>query len=150
MIAMSASATSTRSNRPRRSQRSFAVMDLAGRQMPEVEFIAGLPDLDQNKKRSHGGHRSQNVREFRADKIRDCKLRRGKRNPAHGCGRQDGAREITGYVLGRFGSTETALADKVFMVATDQAETWLDAGIQKAMSLFNGTIDDSVSERKEQ
>ncbi len=67
-----------------------------------------------------------------------------------GIGRQSGAREITGYVLGRFASTEAVLADKVFSVATDQAETWLDAGIQKAMSLFNGNVDVSVSERNEQ
>lgn len=55
-----------------------------------------------------------------------------------GIGRQDGAREITGHVLGRFGSTETALADKVLTAATQQVETWLEAGIQKAMSQFNG------------
>ncbi len=67
-----------------------------------------------------------------------------------GIGRQDGAREITGYVLGRFGSTESALADKVFKVAANQAETWLEAGIQKAMSLFNGNVDDSVNEGKQQ
>jgi PTH1 family peptidyl-tRNA hydrolase len=67
-----------------------------------------------------------------------------------GIGRQEGARQIKGYVLGRFGSTEAALADKVFNVAADQAETWLVAGIQKAMSQFNGNVDDSVNERKEQ
>jgi peptidyl-tRNA hydrolase, PTH1 family len=61
-----------------------------------------------------------------------------------GIGRQAGAREITGYVLGRFGSTEAALADKVFKLATDQAETWLEAGIHKAMSLFNGNVEVSV------
>ena len=54
-----------------------------------------------------------------------------------GIGRLDGAREITGHVLGRFGSTEAAVADKVFTVAADQAETWLEAGIQKAMNEFN-------------
>ena len=54
-----------------------------------------------------------------------------------GIGRIDGARQITGFVLGRFGSTETALADKVLAVAADQAETWLEAGIQKAMNQFN-------------
>jgi PTH1 family peptidyl-tRNA hydrolase len=54
-----------------------------------------------------------------------------------GIGRLDGAREITGHVLGRFGSTEAALADKVLSVAADQAETWLEAGIQKAMNQFN-------------
>jgi peptidyl-tRNA hydrolase, PTH1 family len=67
-----------------------------------------------------------------------------------GIGRQSGAREITGHVLGRFSSTEAALADKVLTVAADQAETWLEAGIQKAMSQFNGVVDDSASEGKEQ
>jgi len=67
-----------------------------------------------------------------------------------GIGRQDAAREITGHVLGRFGSTEAALADRVFKVASDQVETWLEAGIQKAMSRFNGNVDDSVNEREEQ
>jgi len=69
-----------------------------------------------------------------------------------GIGRQDGAREITGHVLGRFGSTEAPLADKVLAVAADQVETWLEAGIQKAMSQFNGVVleSDSVKERKEQ
>lgn len=57
-----------------------------------------------------------------------------------GIGRQGGAREITGYVLGRFSSTEAALADKVLTVASDQAEIWLEAGIQKAMNQFNGTV----------
>jgi PTH1 family peptidyl-tRNA hydrolase len=63
-----------------------------------------------------------------------------------GIGRQSGAREITGYVLGRFSSTEAALADKVLTVASDQAETWLEAGIQKAMSQFNGVVSDSANE----
>ena len=67
-----------------------------------------------------------------------------------GIGRQGGAREITGYVLGRFSSTEAALADKVLTVATDQAETWVEAGIQKAMSQFNGVVDGSANESDEQ
>lgn len=67
-----------------------------------------------------------------------------------GIGRQSGAREITGYVLGRFSSTEAALADRVLTVASDQAETWLEAGIQKAMSQFNGVISDPANEGKEQ
>jgi PTH1 family peptidyl-tRNA hydrolase len=67
-----------------------------------------------------------------------------------GIGRQEGERQIKGYVLGRFASTQTALADKVFNAAADQAETWLVSGIQKAMSQFNGNVDDSVNEGKEQ
>jgi PTH1 family peptidyl-tRNA hydrolase len=67
-----------------------------------------------------------------------------------GIGRTAGPREITGHVLGRFNSTEAQLADKVFAVATDQAECWLNDGIQKAMNQFNGTIDGPADERKEQ
>jgi len=67
-----------------------------------------------------------------------------------GIGRADGAREITDYVLSRFSSTEAALADKVLSVACDQAECWLDAGIQKAMSQFNGAVDDPANESTKQ
>ncbi len=55
-----------------------------------------------------------------------------------GIGRQDGAREITGHVLGRFQSTEQALVDKVLSRASEAAECWLDEGIQMAMTRFNG------------
>ncbi len=67
-----------------------------------------------------------------------------------GIGRQPGAREITDYVLGRFQSTEAALADKVLTAAADQAECWLDAGIEKAMSQFNGVVRGTGNESKEQ
>lgn len=67
-----------------------------------------------------------------------------------GIGRREGAREITGHVLGRFDSTETGLIDKVLKVAADQAEAWLTTGIQKAMSQFNGVVDDAASERENQ
>ena len=67
-----------------------------------------------------------------------------------GIGRLEGAREITGHVLGRFSSTETKLADKVLTVAASQAETWVVAGIQKAMNQFNGPVEDAVDERKDQ
>jgi peptidyl-tRNA hydrolase, PTH1 family len=67
-----------------------------------------------------------------------------------GIGRHSGAREITGYVLGRFNSTEAPLMDKVLTAASDQVETWLAAGIQKAMSQFNGVIGDAANERIEQ
>jgi peptidyl-tRNA hydrolase, PTH1 family len=67
-----------------------------------------------------------------------------------GIGRQSGVREIAGYVLGRFSSTDAALVDRVLSVASDQAETWLDAGLQKAMSQFNGVVTDSANERSVQ
>jgi PTH1 family peptidyl-tRNA hydrolase len=67
-----------------------------------------------------------------------------------GIGRKDGAREITNYVLGRFSPAEAKLTEKVLTVASDQAECWLSAGIEKAMNQFNGVVDDSVKEREEQ
>jgi PTH1 family peptidyl-tRNA hydrolase len=67
-----------------------------------------------------------------------------------GIGRQAGAREITGHVLGRFSSTEIELMDKVLKVASDQAECWLDAGIQEAMSRFNGVLESPAKESEEQ
>ena len=67
-----------------------------------------------------------------------------------GIGRQEGAREITGHVLGRFSSTEAKLVDKVLTVAALQAETWVVAGIQKAMNQFNGAVEDAVDESKDQ
>ena len=59
-----------------------------------------------------------------------------------GIGRKAGAREITDYVLGRFSSGEAELAEKVLTAAADQAEVWLKAGIQKAMSQFNGLVEE--------
>jgi len=69
-----------------------------------------------------------------------------------GIGRQDGARQITGHVLGRFSSTEAAVMDNVLTVASDQVETWLESGIQKAMSQFNGVpkSPDAANEGKAQ
>jgi PTH1 family peptidyl-tRNA hydrolase len=58
-----------------------------------------------------------------------------------GIGRQDGAREITDYVLSRFDRTEMALMKKVLDHAASQAECWLDEGITKAMQL-NGMVEE--------
>ncbi len=54
-----------------------------------------------------------------------------------GIGRQEAARQITGHVLGKFNSTETGSVDTVLNAASEQVETWLEAGIQQAMSQFN-------------
>lgn len=62
-----------------------------------------------------------------------------------GIGRKDGAREITGHVLGRLGVTEMAVMEKVLVRAADQVECWLAHGLQKAMSQFNGAIEDLTS-----
>ena len=56
-----------------------------------------------------------------------------------GIGRQDGLREITGHVLGRFDAAENELLEKVLDRAVAQVETWLDAGMEKAVQL-NGVL----------
>ena len=55
-----------------------------------------------------------------------------------GIGRQDGRREITGHVLGKFGKDEAPLLEKVLQRAADQAECRVAEGIEKAMNRFNG------------
>jgi PTH1 family peptidyl-tRNA hydrolase len=65
----------------------------------------------------------------------------------NGIGREtNGPREITGYVLGAFRSSDRELLDKVLTRARDQIECWLDEGIGKAMSRYNGKI--SLDENK--
>ena len=57
-----------------------------------------------------------------------------------GIGRKDNLREITGHVLGRFDAAENGLVEKVLDRAAGQVETWLDAGLEKAMQ-WNGTVE---------
>lgn len=64
-----------------------------------------------------------------------------------GIGRRNGLRQITGHVLGKFGSEESDLVEKVLVRAANQIECWLTAGIQKAMSQFNGTVSPNNEEK---
>lgn len=57
-----------------------------------------------------------------------------------GIGRRAGAREITDHVLGVFPESELKILDLALARAADQAECWLDAGIEKAMNEHNGTV----------
>jgi len=64
-----------------------------------------------------------------------------------GIGRRNEAREITGHVLGKFSAEENALLEKVLERAAGQMECWLAAGLQKAMSQFNGVVDPTNEEK---
>ena len=64
-----------------------------------------------------------------------------------GIGRQNEARQITGHVLGKFSAGENALLKKVLERAAGQIECWLSAGLQKAMSQFNGAISPTNEEK---
>lgn len=58
-----------------------------------------------------------------------------------GIGRRDPAvRQIAGHVLSQFGAAEEDVLEKVLRKAGDQIECWLQFGVAKAMSQFNGVI----------
>ena len=65
-----------------------------------------------------------------------------------GIGRKDSAREITDYVLGKFEKSENELLEKVLERAAGQIDCWLESGLQKAMSQFNGVIGPKNEEKK--
>jgi PTH1 family peptidyl-tRNA hydrolase len=65
-----------------------------------------------------------------------------------GIGRRGIARQITGHVLGKFEATESELLEKVLDRAAGQIDCWLEAGLQTAMSQFNGVIDPNNEEKK--
>jgi PTH1 family peptidyl-tRNA hydrolase len=91
---------------------------------------------------SSGGHHG----------LESIEARLGTRDYARlrvGIGRRTGAREITGHVLGNFDADESGLLEEVLTVAADQAQTWLTAGIQKAMNQFNGPVEGAENEGKE-
>ena len=67
-----------------------------------------------------------------------------------GIGRRDGAREITGHVLGKFSQPEVEILEQVLTWAASQAESWVREGIQKAMNKFNGTVEGPENERNKQ
>ena len=54
---------------------------------------------------------------------------------------QQGVRDITGHVLGRFAPDERAVWDRVLERAGMQAETWLADGLARAMNLYNGPVE---------
>lgn len=67
-----------------------------------------------------------------------------------GIGRKDSRREISGHVLGKLSATEMVLLEKVLVRAAEQVECWLAHGLPKAMSQFNGVVEDSNNEGTKQ
>ena len=65
-----------------------------------------------------------------------------------GIGRtQSNVREITNYVLGDFGAADAELLQKILNRASEQVESWLDEGIEKAMNKFNGHVEPARKEK---
>jgi peptidyl-tRNA hydrolase, PTH1 family len=83
---------------------------------------------------SSGGHHGLESIEERLGTREYARLRMG-------IGRQrSDVREITGYVLGKFGTAEAETLELMLKRAAAQIERWLDAGIQRAMNEFNGSV----------
>ncbi len=108
---------------------------------PQLELLVAVDDADlplgEIRLRtggSSGGHHGLESIEQHLGSREFARLRLG-------IGRQDGAREITDYVLSRFDRAEAAWVKKVLERAASQAECWLSEGIQKAMNRFNGMVE---------
>jgi peptidyl-tRNA hydrolase, PTH1 family len=116
-------------------------------QLPLKQLIVAVDDADLpfgeirlRASGSSGGHHGLESIEQHLTSREFARLRIG-------IGRKDDVREITNYVLGKFDPTESGLLEKVLDRASNQIEIWLEAGIEKAMSQFNGVVD-STNEKK--
>jgi PTH1 family peptidyl-tRNA hydrolase len=110
-------------------------------QLPLKQVLVAVDDADLplgeirlRKSGSSGGHHGLESIERHLASREFARLRIG-------IGRKDSSREITNYVLGKFDSDESELLKKVLERAASQIEIWLDAGIEKAMSQFNGSVE---------
>jgi PTH1 family peptidyl-tRNA hydrolase len=105
---------------------------------PNVVVVVDDADLPLGEIRlrpsgSSGGHHGLESVEMHLSSRDYARLRIG-------IGRRDEARQIVGHVLGRFSAEENAVMETVLVRAASQVECWLQAGIQKAMSQFNGAV----------
>ena len=116
-----------------------AVLDFY--RIPSLQLLVIVDDADLpfgeirlRPKGSSGGHHGLESIEQHIDSQNYARLKVG-------IGRtNDGRREITNYVLGKFGAGEKKLLEKILERAANQAECWAADGIQKAMNRFNGVV----------
>ncbi len=119
-----------------------AVMDFY--QLPVSQLIVAVDDADLpfgeirlRPSGSSGGHHGLESIEQHLGSREFARLRIG-------IGRKDSSRQIANYVLGKFDSSENELLEKVLRRAVEQIECWLNDGLPKAMSLFNGKIEEKI------
>jgi PTH1 family peptidyl-tRNA hydrolase len=116
-------------------------------QLPLARILVAVDDADLplgeirlRKSGSSGGHHGLESIEQHLASREFARLRIG-------IGRKDSARAIANHVLGKFEKSERELLEQVLERAADQVETWLAAGIEKAMSQFNGVVDSTNEEQ---
>ena len=113
-------------------------------QLPVSQLIVAVDDADLpfgeirlRPSGSSGGHHGLESIEQHLGSREFARLRIG-------IGRKDSSRQIANYVLGKFDSSENELLEKVLSRAAGQIECWLNEGLPKAMSLFNGKIEENI------
>lgn len=116
--------------------------------LPQKQLLVAVDDADLplgeirlRASGSSGGHHGLESIEQHLASREFARLRMG-------IGRKDGAREIAGFVLGKFSPDDAVLMEKVLERAADQIECWLAGGIKKAMNQFNGVLDPKNEKKK--
>lgn len=119
-------------------------------QLPLTRLVVAVDDADLplgeirlRPSGSSGGHHGLESIEQHLGSREYARLRIG-------IGRKDSRREIAGHVLGKLSATEMVLMEKVLVRAAEQVECWLTHGLPKAMSQFNGVVEDSNNEGTKQ
>ncbi len=116
-------------------------------QLPVEKILIAVDDADlalgEIRLRPEGGSGGHHGLESVAEHLGSKKYARLR----IGIGRKNEARQITGHVLGKFSAEENARLEQVLERAAGQVECWLDDGIQKAMSQFNGAISPTNEEK---
>ena len=119
-------------------------------QLPLTKLVVAVDDADLplgeirlRPSGSSGGHHGLESIEQHLGSREYARLRIG-------IGRKDSRREIAGHVLGKLSPTEMVLMEKVLVRAAGQVECWLAHGLPKAMSQFNGVVNDSNNEGTKQ
>ncbi|MEY4918455.1 MAG: peptidyl-tRNA hydrolase [Verrucomicrobiota bacterium] len=113
-------------------------------QLPLKQLVVAVDDADLpfgeirlRPSGSSGGHHGLESIEQHLGSREFARLRIG-------IGRKDSARQIVGHVLGKFDASENELLEKILNRAAGQMECWLNDGLPKAMSLFNGKIEEKI------
>jgi peptidyl-tRNA hydrolase, PTH1 family len=113
-------------------------------QLPLKQLVVAVDDADLpfgeirlRPSGSSGGHHGLESIEQHLGSREFARLRIG-------IGRKDSTRQIVGHVLGKFDAAENELLEKVLNRAAGQMECWLNDGLPKAMSLFNGKIEEKI------
>ena len=113
-------------------------------QLPVAQLLVAVDDADLpfgeirlRPSGSSGGHHGLESIEQHLGSREFARLRIG-------IGRKDSSRQIANYVLGKFDSSENELLEKILSRVAGQIECWLNDGLPKAMSLFNGKIEEKI------